>query len=228
MYEDIFIEENKDNLKFNRINEICSNDLNVLGYIISYGLTESEAFSAENVLINFLNLTNKTTLTNMINGHGSKAYLVEDLENEFGYDSINLENINTNELILAVKIRDAFLLDKDESKEYPINESKRDRNNLKSRTLGSWIIGKDKIHKIKYIIGINTGANNAVVSAYEVSFEQAESIETNNGRMRYAFIGLSERDATLKIEFIQKALPDLRFGSGSATAYINNGTMKVD
>ena len=46
--------------------------------------------------------------------------------------------------------------------------------------------------------------------------------------MRYAFIGLSERDATLKIEFIQKALPDLRFGSGSATAYINNGTMKVD
>ena len=66
-----------------------------------------------------------------------------------GYDSINLENINTNELILAVKIRDAFLLDKDESKEYPINESKRDRNNLKSRTLGSWIIGKDKIHKNK-------------------------------------------------------------------------------
>ena len=50
-------------------------------------------------------------------------------------------------------------------KEYPINESKRDRNNLKSRTLGSWIIGKDKIHKIKYIIGINTGANNAVVSS---------------------------------------------------------------
>ncbi|HHS3702441.1 TPA: LEM-3-like GIY-YIG domain-containing protein, partial [Staphylococcus aureus] len=26
----------------------------------------------------------------------------------------------------------------------------------------------------------------------------------------------------------KKALPDLRFGSGSATAYINNGTMKVD
>ena len=45
------------------------------------------------------------------------------------------------------------------------------------------------------------------------------SIETNNGRMRYAFIGLSERDATLKIEFIQKALPDLRFGSGSASIY---------
>lgn len=215
LYEDIFREENKDNLKFNRINEICSNDLNVLGYIISYGLTESEAFSAENVLINFLNLTNKTTLTNMINGHGSKAYLVEDLENEFGYDSINLENINTNELILAVKIRDAFLLDKD--------ESKRDRNNLKSRTLGNWIIGKDKIHKIKYIIGINTGANNAVVSAYEVSYEQAESTETNSGRTRYAFIALSKRDTTLKnLNLYKKALPNLRFGSGSATAYINS------
>ncbi|KXA33913.1 hypothetical protein RVD16_09940 [Staphylococcus haemolyticus] len=47
--------------------------------------------------------------------------------------------------------------------------------------------------------------------------------------MRYAFIGLSERDATLKkLNLYKKALPDLRFGSGSATAYINNGTMKVD
>ena len=44
LYEDIFIEENKDNLKFNRINEICSNDLNVLGYIISYGLTDLKHF----------------------------------------------------------------------------------------------------------------------------------------------------------------------------------------
>ncbi|MCZ4237535.1 hypothetical protein O4H25_11765 [Staphylococcus equorum] len=223
LYEDIYKEENKNNLKFNKINEICSNDTNVLGYIISYGLTESEAFSAENVLINFLNLTNKTTLTNMINGHGSKAYLVEDLENEFGYDSINLENINTNELILAVKIRDAFRLDKDESKEYPIKESERDRSNLKSRTLGSWIIGKDKIHKIKYIIGINTGANNAVVSAYEVSYEQVESAETDSGRIRYSFIALSERDATLKnLNLYKKALPNLKFGRGSATAYINS------
>ena len=105
---------------------------------------------------------------------------------------------------------------------FQFNESKRDRNNLKSRTLGNWIIGKDKIHKIKYIIGINTGANNAVVSAYEVSFEQAESIETNNGRMRYVFIGLSERDTTLNnLNLYKKALPNLKFGSGSATAYIN-------
>ena len=79
------------------------------------------------------------------------------------------------------------------------------------------------IRKIKYIIGINTGANIAVVSAYEVSFEQAESIETNNGRMRYAFIGLSERDTTLNnLNLYKKALPNLKFGSGSATAYINS------
>src|SRR5699024_9281009 len=102
-------------------------------------------------------------------------------------------------------------------------ESKRDRKNLKSRTLGSWIIGKDKIHKIKYIIGIKTGANNAIVSAYEVSYEQSESSKTNSGRTRYAFIALSKHKKKLKnLNLYKKALTNLRFGSGSATAYINS------
>ncbi len=30
------------------------------------------------------------------------------------------------------------------------------------------------------------------------------------------------------LNLYKKALPNLKFGSGSATAYINNGTMKVD
>ena len=62
-------------------------------------------------------------------------------------------------------------------KSIPLKKVNVMRSSLKSRTLGSWIIGKDKIHKIKYIIGINTGANNADVAAYEVSYEQAESSE---------------------------------------------------
>lgn len=40
--------------------------------------------------------------------------------------------------------------------------------------------------------------------------------------MRYVFIGLSERDTTLNnLNLYKKALLNLKFGSGSATAYIN-------
>ena len=66
-------------------------------------------------------------------------------------------------------MRDAFELCKDESDEYPIDDKFRDDHNLKSRTLGNWVIGRDKIHRIRYIIAINTGADNAVVAAYKVS-----------------------------------------------------------
>lgn len=58
---------------------------------------------------------------------------------------MSINEIATDALILVVKVRDAFNLCKDESQEYPIDDRFRDDNNLKSRTLGNWIIGRDKI-----------------------------------------------------------------------------------
>lgn len=216
-------EESEAILKIKTIRDILDSGIDVKGYILSYGLTQEEAFASENALINYAKLIQGIPLTNLVSGHGTNAMSVEEIEDRFGYRPISLDEIATNELILAVKVRDAFKLSKDESKEYPIDDTYRDITNLKSRTLGNWIIGKDKIHRIRYVIAVNTGADNAVVAAYEVSGDYSESKKELTGRTRYSFKALSLREETLeKLNLLQRSLPDLHFGSGSATTYINN------
>lgn len=215
-------EETKQTLKIQTINEILAADLTVSSYIVSYGLTQAQAFASENALINYIKLVQGIELTNIVNGHGTRAMLVEELEEQFGYQPLDLKEIATDELILAVKVKDAFQLSKDESKEYSIYAGSRDDMNLKSRTLGNWVIGKDKIDKIRYILAINTGADNAVVAAYEVSKEYSESEKQSNGLTRYAFQALSSREETLKkLAVYKRSLPQLTFGSGSSVCYIN-------
>ena len=115
-------------------------------------------------------------------------------------------------------------LDTDEETDYRFDN--QDDANLKSRTLGNWVIGKDAASKVKYIIGIHTGLQNAVVSAYEVDgFETFE--ETKNGRKqtRYRFhTASSSKKVLAKLGLQQKCLPDLKFGSGGEKAYIRPKT----
>ncbi len=219
------LEENETvrTLKIKTIQEINGMKLKISSYILSYGLTESEAYASENALINYAQLIQGLSLTNLVKGHGSKAMSVEEIEDRYGFQPMSINEIATNELILAVKVRDAFNLSKDKSQEYPIDDRFRDDNNLKSRTLGNWVIGRDKIHRIRYVIAVNTGADNAVVAAYKVSSQYSESKKFENGRTRYAFQALSNREDTLReLNLYKRSLPDIKFGSGSAIAYINN------
>lgn len=219
--DELFSGEIINNLKFDNIMEIKNSGNEIIKYIISFGLTDSESFAAENALINYSNLVQKNNLTNLVGGHGSFGYLVESIEERFGYQRMDESDINTNDLILAVKIRNGFDLIKDENLDYAIGE--RDDNNLKSRTLGEWIIGADKIEQIKYIIGINTGADNAVISAYEVSYKESGSKPSKGGRTRYSFKALSNNEETLKkLGLYKKSLPNLTFGSGASTVYVRN------
>lgn len=158
MKEDYMFEgEKESNLKFERIGQILSEGLNVLGYIVSFKLTNNEAYAAENALINMVKMNEMYSLTNLVNGHGTSGYKVEDLEDEFGYDPMEVSDINTDEIILAVKINDGFRLCKNENVVYPEDIEKRDPDNLKMRTLGTWNVDKSLLEKdkIKYIIGIN-------------------------------------------------------------------------
>ncbi|MDT2830606.1 hypothetical protein P7H62_09315 [Vagococcus carniphilus] len=213
-------EEEKCSLKLDKIAAINASNKQIKSYIITHSLTEKEAYASENTLINYLGLVEKKQLTNLVSGHGAIGDSVENLEKRYGYQPIEIEDILTNELILVVKIRDAFFLDIDETKEYQVGQ--RDDQNLKSRTLGEWIVGKDAIKRIAYVIGVNSGANNAVVSAYRVSKEETSRVDTSHGRSRYAFKALSNRDETLKeLGLYKRSLPSISFGTGRATAFIN-------
>ena len=190
-------------------------------YIISYHLTEVEALAAESTLIHFVESVLGKKLKNKIAGHGPGGISVEKLDRRFGFSPLPLDEINSNELILVIKIHNAFDLDTDEELDYRFDN--QDDANLKSRTLGNWVIGKDVASKVKYVIGVHTGLQNAVVSAYEVDGFETMVEETKNGRKqtRYRFRTTSRSEEVLaKLGLHQKCLPELKFGGAGEKAYI--------
>ena len=132
---------------------------------------------------------------------------------------ISKNKINATGLILVVKIKNALELSKNDSLNFTLQNF--DDTNLKSRTLGNWILAKEKADKIQYIIGVNTGGENLVVSAYKVT--HYERFQTKNGRWRYRFHSTSNSDSLLKeLGIYQKKIYDLNFGHGAEKTYIEN------
>ena len=193
-------------------------------HIISYHLTEAEAQAAETALIHFVKSVVDKKFKKQSAGCGAGGISAEELDERFKFTPCPLDEFNPDGLVLAVKIQDALDLDTDEEADYRFDN--QDGANLKSRTLGNWIVGKDAASKVKYVIGVHTGLQNAVVSAYEVDgFETFE--ETKNGRKqtRYRFhTASSSKKVLAKLGLQQKCLPDLKFGSGGEKAYIRPKT----
>lgn len=194
-------------------------------YIISYHLTEAEAQTAETALIHFVKSVVGKKFKNKSAGCGAGGISAEALDDRFKFTPCPLDDLNPDGLVLAVKIQDALDLDTDEESDYRFDN--QDDANLKSRTLGNWVIGKDVASKVKYVIGVHTGLQNAVVSAYEVDGFETMTEETKNGRKqtRYRFHTTSRSEEVLaKLGLQQKCLPELKFGSGGEKAYIRPKT----
>ena len=224
--------EGLDKLYFSqpKIKKIIQSEKNIQRFIVNYFLTENEAFACENTLINFLQAVKNIDLTNLVSGHGVSALTVEQLDKALGFEKASLEKVKSSlpdikkdDLILAVKIKDSFKLSNDEDNAYAGTD--RDDNNLKSRTLGVWVVGEKAASNIKYVIGVNTGADNAVVSAYKVKSYHSIQWEDRNGndKLRYYFLSDDKSEETLKrLGLYKKCLPELKFGSGQPIKYIRN------
>ena len=194
-------------------------------YIISYHLTEIEAQAAETALIHFVKSVVDKKFKNKSAGCGAGGISAEALDERFKFTPCPLDDLNPDGLVLAVKIQDALDLDTDEEADYRFDN--QDDANLKSRTLGNWVIGKDAASKVKYVIGVHTGLQNAVVSAYEVDGFETMTEETKNGRKqtRYRFHTISHsEDVLAKLGLQQKCLPELKFGGAGEKAYIRPKT----
>lgn len=158
-------------------------------------------------------------MSNTLNGQLSQrtSYEQDNLHSEF--IPISIKDILSDKLILAVKIKEAFKLDMNDSRIYDFYT--KDDRNLKSRTLGNWKVNEQNSKKIVYIIGVSTGGNNEVVSAYKVSGTQRELDE--KGKYRVFFQTESNREDTLReLGLYHKSLRDIKFGSGQAIKYINS------
>ena len=194
-------------------------------HIISYHLTEAEAQAAETALIHFVKSVIDKKFKNKSAGYGAGGISAEELDERFKFTPCPLDEFNPDGLVLTVKIQDALDLDTDEEADYLFDN--QDDANLKSRTLGNWIVGKDAASKVKYVIGIHADLQNAVVSAYEVDGFETMVEETKNGRTqtRYRFHTASSSKKVLsKLGLHQKCLPELKFGGAGEKAYIRPKT----
>ena len=180
-------------------------------HIISYHLTEAEAQTAETALIHFVKSVVDKKFKKQSAGCGAGGISAEELDERFKFTPCPLDEFNPDGLVLAVKIQNALDLGTDEEADYRFDN--QDDANLKSRTLGNWIVGKDAASKVKYVIGIHADLQNAVVSAYEVDGFETMAEESKNGRTqtRYRFHTASSSKKVLsKLGLHQKCLPELK------------------
>lgn len=176
----------------------------VLKYIISYGLTEKEALMLENGLIAFCHLLDKKelklkSLTNIVSGHRTTKQkgklitsgLVDDVIALLAPTSVPLSDLG-NANIMFVKVNPIpDLLGRCEQDLTPEKLLKPEDSALRMRTLGNWVMNKEKADNIEYILGVYPGSG-MIVSAFKIgtSKERYKSYEekyTKRSITRYNF-----------------------------------------
>lgn len=206
---DILIEKEK----LFTIRTIHTNGLKVEKYIISYGLTEREAFYIENGIIDFCRLIGFENLTidklsNLVSGHRSenqksslrKFGKVEDLITALSPISVPSDQF-ADKKIMFVKVN-PHLNETDPKKQLSIQEMyKYDSEILKARTLGIWRMAKSRADSVEYIMGVYPGSG-FIVSAYGIP---AEATRYDKVGERYDFTQYGELLTELNgIEFFPR------------------------
>lgn len=204
-----FLSDIAEKQKLNEIKQIHSKGMEVDKYILTFGLSENEAFHVENAVINFCKLIddqklNIKKLSNIMSGHrsdGQKEALqtfgrVDLLQDALSPKPVDISQLSHHKMMF-VKIKPT----KDNS------DSKRDLKTeemynpeseaLKKRTLGNWVMSLDKASSIEYILGVYPGSG-MIVSAFKIIKDSPRykviQGETPSGRkqIRYDFYQYAE------------------------------------
>lgn len=185
-------------LKHQKINEIKYAGFEVKKVIVLHGINENDnaekrAYTTEAALINLMRYINPKGLTNSVSGHHSfeGAMTVEQIENIYGAEILNPDDINPDDKVLTVKINVLF-------------DYSMDDENLKESIRGHWKVKKNC--DAKYIAGVYKGV---IVGIYEIdkwysSEEESEfycrnaEIGKNPGRYYCTCSSLSKDDIVYK------------------------------
>lgn len=144
--------EKSEKAKLLKIREIEREGYNVTRLIVSYSLTEAEAFAVEAALINFLSYCNKDVLTNLVAGHHNHECLtVEDFELLYGAESLSEEDIKHS--IMVIKINKLYHRDMTSQEVY-------------DTVRGLWRASINTINKkqVRYVFGVY---NQLIVAVYK-------------------------------------------------------------
>ncbi|QIM67585.1 hypothetical protein A4G16_09595 [Mannheimia granulomatis] len=216
------------------IRKIQSQNKQVIKYIITYGLTEKEAFIVENTLISFCQLLDKrslklSSLKNIISGHRTSkqknkliaAGTVAEIQSLFSPRQVPLSTLNLgeHEEIMFVKIKPT-----------PDMLGKKERNlthqklldptdsALRIRTLGDWAMNKNKADNITYILGVYPRSG-MIVSAYQVGVDKSKE--------RYSsYDEKKNKHKVTRYNFNDNAVPIDKIGDVELFAKQEDGTIQ--
>ena len=141
-----------ENKKLQKIREIKDCGFSVKRLIVNWGLSESEAFSAEATLINLLKFMPDFQLTNEVSGHHVHECLTTE-EFEILYGAIPLEREDVKHSILVIKINKLYRKGMSEAELYDV-------------VRGYWAASLKSIknRKVEYVFGVHNGL---IVAVYK-------------------------------------------------------------
>ena len=138
--------------KLKRIQEIEAAGFDVKRIIITWSMTESEAFAAEAALINMLSFLSADMLTNAVAGHHvHEAMTVEDFDLLYGAEHLKQEDIQHS--IMVIKINKLYRKGMNPKELYDI-------------VRGNWRASMASIQKrnVEYVFGVY---NQLIVAVYK-------------------------------------------------------------
>jgi len=128
--------------KLRTIREIEAQGLAVKRVLVHWGLSESEAFAAEAALINLLNFTGRSALTNLVAGHGvHESLTTEDFEIRYGAERLQEKDIRHSIMMIKINQRYRWGMSPQE---------------LYDTIRGIWVASLDTIRKrrVEYVFGV--------------------------------------------------------------------------
>lgn len=138
--------------KLQKIREIENSGFSVKRLIVNWGLSESEAFSAEATLINLLKFMPDFQLTNEVSGHHVHECLTTE-EFEILYGAVPLEKEDVKHSVLVIKINKLYRKGMSETELYDVIR-------------GYWAASLKSIkdRKVEYVFGVHNGL---IVAVYK-------------------------------------------------------------
>lgn len=183
------LEDQTDTAKYNIIRSIIAENIEVIHLIVRHGLTEKQAFEIESTIIDLLDYLN-FEITNKVLGH--KTY-------ESGI-------MTTDEIIRLYNAQPLTVVD-DNVIFININKLYKrggDADKIYQATKASWVISKDRINKLKFVLSEYRGL---IVEVFEVdNWYEVPTIDKNGKeKIRWGFNG-KVASAEIRNKYINKSV----------------------
>jgi uncharacterized protein len=183
------LEEETDNDKYNTIRSILAENVEVKHLIIRYGLSEKQAFEIESTIIDLLDYLDFGITNRVFGHHAYESGIMTTDEIIRLYNAQPLTSVEDG--IIFININKLYKRGGDIDKIY-------------QATKASWVIAKNKIDKLKFVLSEFRGL---IVEVFEVdNWYEVPTVDKNGkSKIRWGFNG-KVANAEIRNKYINKSV----------------------